>query len=204
MIVLSLALGLAFSLTTNVTQGKTITELSSMDVLSANMLGTDLANIMLIIFTAVSVSKEFSTRLINVSLAIIPDRRKFFIGKLITFFLLSAAISIVVVLLSYLASRMILTANNMPEVSLQDFTVRRFVLGVMVMPVFYTIITAAAVFLFNGSAGAITFSLGIMILPALVKMFSNTVQRILLPIFPQSAIHSLSGAVKKDSMNHWG
>ncbi len=199
LIVLSLILGLIFSLTTNVTQGKAITDLSSMDVLSANMLGVDLANIMLIIFTAISISKEFSTKLINVSLVITPNRKKFFLGKIITFFLLSTAISIIVVILAYLASQLILTVNDMPRVTLQDLAVRQFILGVMTMPIFYAIITVAAVFLFNSGAGAITFSLGVMALPALIKMFSNSIQRTLLPVFPQSAIHSLAGVVKKGS-----
>ncbi len=204
LIVLSLVLGLIFSLTTNVTQGKAITDLSSMDVLSANMLGVDLANIMLIIFTAISISKEFSTKLINVSLVITPNRKKFFLGKIITFFLLSTAISIIVVILAYLASQLILTVNDMPRVTLQDLAVRQFILGVMTMPIFYAIITVAAVFLFNSGAGAITFSLGVMALPALIKMFSNSIQRTLLPVFPQSAIHNLSGLVKEGSAESLG
>ncbi len=204
LILLSLVMGLIFSLTTNVTQGKTIVELSSMDVLSANMLGVDLANIMLIIFTAISIAMEFSTNLINVSLVITPRRREFYLGKLITFFLISTVISLAVVILAYLASQMILTANEMPRVSFQDSAVRRFVFGIMVMPIFYTIITVAAAFLLNSSAGAIIFSFGLMVLPALIKMFSNTVQRIFLPIFPQSAIHNLSGLVKEGSAESLG
>ena len=43
-----------------------------------------------------------------------------------------------------------------------------------------------------------------MALPALIKMFSNPIQRTLLPVFPQSAIHSLAGVVKKALVNHWG
>lgn len=73
-------------------------------------------------------------------------------------------------MLTYLASQVILTANNMPRVSFQDFAVKQFVLGV-IMPIFYAIITVVAAFLFNSSAGAITFSLGLIVLPALVKMF---------------------------------
>ena len=204
LIVLSLILGLIFSLTTNVTQGRAITELSPMDVLSANMLGVDLANIMLIVFTAISIAKEFSTKLINISLVITPDRKKFFFARLITYFLLSLVISIILVILSYLASQLILTANNIPVLSLKDNKVRQFISGVMIMPAFYTIITVAAVLLFNSGAGAITFSLAIMALPALIKMFSSSIQRVLLPVFPQSAIHSLAGVVKKGSAEAMG
>jgi ABC-type transport system involved in multi-copper enzyme maturation permease subunit len=204
LILVSLVLGLIFSLTTSVTQGKAIVELSSMDVLSSNILGVDMANIMLIIFTAMSISKEFTTKLINISLAITPNRKRFYLGKVITFFILSAIISIVIVLLSYSTSQLILAANKMPLVTLRDNAVRQFIIGVMIMPLFYAIITVAATFIFKSSAGAITFSLVVMIIPALVKMFSDSIQRILLPIFPQTAIHSLSGAVEKGSAESIG
>lgn len=204
LIIASLILGLVFSLTTNVTQGKAIIELSSMEVLSANMLGVDLANIMLIIFTAISIAKEFSSKLIDVSLVATPNRKKFFFGKFITYFLISTAISIVVALLTYVASQLILKVNGMPLTSLQDSAVRQFVLGVMVMPIFYGLITVAAAFIFNSSAGAITFSLGIMVIPAFIKMFSDVVQKLLLPILPQSAIHSLTGAVEKGTFEAIG
>jgi ABC-type transport system involved in multi-copper enzyme maturation permease subunit len=72
------------------------------------------------------------------------------------------------------------------------------------MPIFYSLIKVATTFIFKSSAGGITFSLGIMGIPALVKMFSGSIQKILLPIFPQSAIHSLSGAVGKGSTESLG
>jgi ABC-2 type transport system permease protein len=57
-----LALGLIFSLTTSVTQGKAISEMSSIDVISSCMLGVDVTAIMLIIFAAISNAKEFTTK----------------------------------------------------------------------------------------------------------------------------------------------
>lgn len=44
----------------------------------------------------------------------------------------------------------------------------------------------------------------VMVMPALVKMFSESIQKILLPIFPQSAIHSLLGAVERGSAESLG
>lgn len=201
---LSLAMGLIFALTTNATQGKAITALSPMDVLSAHMLGVDAANVMLILFVAASISKEFSAKLIHVSLAVTPDRKKFFLGKVITFFILSVAVSVLATSLNYLASQVILAANQMPAVSLQDAAARQFIAGVVMMPVFYAVITAAAAFLFSSGAGAAAFALGVMALPALVKMFSDPVQHVLLPIFPQSAIHSLSGIANEASAESMG
>ena len=200
----SLILGLIFSLTTNVTQGRALTELSPREVISANMLGVDLANIMLIVFTALSISKEFSTGQIYSSLAITPDRKRFFFGKLITYCLLSIIVSILITFLIYLTSQLILLANGMPGVSFQSTGIRQFVSGVSVMPVFYCLLTVGATFIFKSSGGGITFSLGMIALPALIKMFSDVVQKIFLPVLPQSAIHSLSGVVDKGSYDALG
>ncbi|MDN6736190.1 MAG: hypothetical protein L0L78_11290, partial [Tetragenococcus koreensis] len=66
---ISLLAGLIFTITTNVTQGKTIQELSVMEVFSANMLGVDFANILFIIFTALTITREITSQTIHTSLA---------------------------------------------------------------------------------------------------------------------------------------
>lgn len=200
----SLLLGLLFSLTTNVTQGKVITELSPMDVFSANMLGVDLTNIMLIIFPALMIAKEFSTGLINISLIVTPNRKQFFTTKLLCYVLLSALISLVTIILLFLSTQLILAANGMQLIELTDSAILQFMSDVFVMPIFYTIITVAATFLFKNIAGGITFTLGIMVLPSLVKMFPDSIQRLFLPIFPQSAIHSISGVLEQGSPESLG
>ncbi|WP_080874651.1 ABC transporter permease [Oceanobacillus timonensis] len=91
---ISLALGFIFAVTTNVTQGTAITDLSVMEVVSANMLGVDLASILLIVFTALTISREFTAETIYTTLATVPNRKKLFLGKYIIFFLLSIAMSI--------------------------------------------------------------------------------------------------------------
>ena len=199
LIVASLMLGLIFALTTNVTQGKAISEIPPIDVISACMLGVDVTAIMLIIFAAISNTKEFSTKLIHVTLAVTPNRKRLFLSKLITYFLLGTVISLIVTALTFLAGQLILLANGRPMVSLADPFFRQFILGTLFMPVFYCLLTVAAVFVFRSSGGAITFSLGIMFVPALVKMFSQSIQKIILPLLPQASLHSLSGIASKGS-----
>jgi len=69
----------------------------------------------------------------------------------------------------------------------------------MVMPIFYCLLTVAATFMFRNSAGAITFSLGILFIPGLIRMFSDTIQKLIIPILPIAALHSISGIAEKDS-----
>lgn len=198
-IIASLILGLIFSLTTSVTQGKVISEISPIDVISSCMLGVDVTAIMLIIFAAVLNAKEFSTKLIHVTLAVTPNRKKFFCSKLITYLLIATIISLIVTLLTFLVGQMILFVNGRPMVSIEDPFLRQFILGTLFMPVFYCVLTVAAVFIFRNSGGAVTFSLGVMFVPALVKMFSQGVQKTILPILPQASLHSLSGTALKGS-----
>jgi len=198
-IIASLMLGLIFALTTNVTQGKAISEIPPIDVISSCMLGVDVTAIMLIIFAAISNAREFSTKLIHVTLAVTPNRKRFFLSKLITYLLIATIISLVVTLLTFIAGQLILFVNGRPMVSIVDPFLRQFILGTLFMPVFYCILTVAAIFIFRSSGGAITFSLGIMFIPALVKMLSQGIQKIILPLLPQASLHSLSGTALKGS-----
>ncbi|MCT1902792.1 ABC transporter permease [Oceanobacillus sojae] len=201
---ISLVAGFIFSVTTHVTQGRSITDLSVLEVVSANMLGMDLASILLIIFTGLSVSREFTAETIYSSLAVVPDRKKFFMGKYITFFLLSIVLSVLLITLIYLSSQIILMMNNMDAANLTNTDIRQFVLGMMVMPMFYCLLTVAATIFFKSSGGGMAFSIIVMAVPALINMFPDTVQKILLPFMPQSAIHSLSGTAAEGSFEALG
>ncbi|GAB2558939.1 hypothetical protein [Gracilibacillus alcaliphilus] len=201
---ISLLIGFIFTVTTNVTQGVAITDLSVMEVVSANMLGVDLASILLIIFTALTISREFTAETIYTSLAAVPNRKRLFLGKYITFLLLSIVVSILMVALIYLTSQIILMANNMSLASLAEADIRQFVFGVLLMPVFYCLLSVAATILFKSSGGGITFPIVILAIPALLNMFPDTIQKVLLPLLPQSAIHSLSGTVGAESFETSG
>ncbi len=198
LLITSLAMGLIFSLTTNVTQGKSIAEMNPTDIISASMLGIDVAAIMLIIFTALSISNEFSTKLIHVSLAVTPDRKRFYYSKFLTYCLLAGVISLLVTFTTFFAGQLVLVANGIPMASLKDNSLVQLIIGSAVMPVFYCLLTVAATFIFRSSAGGITFSLVVMFIPALIKMGPENIQKLILPILPQSSLHSLSGIVSEN------
>src|SRR5690625_5547720 len=69
---LSIFFGITFLSTIELTAGKKLTALSSIEVMDITLLGIDVTTIMLIIFTANFISKEFSTDAIHTSLAITP------------------------------------------------------------------------------------------------------------------------------------
>ena len=192
-ILVSLLMSLVFSLTTSITRGKTLSQIPPIDVVTASMLGIDVSAIMLIVFTALSISSEFSTKLIHVSLAVTPNRKRFYYSKFVTYFLLSLVTSLIVTLLTYLIGHLILNINGLTLDSFDVVTLHQFVLGCMIMPIFYCLLTVAATFIFRNSAGAITLSLGVLLFPGIINLLSNGIRKWIIPIMPMSAVHSLSG-----------
>lgn len=193
LVILSVAAAVLLCLTTPVTTGRRLSELRPDEVLSMNLLGVDVANIMLIVFTALGIHREFSTKMIQVTLPLTPYRLRFLGAKFLTYFGLSWALGVVTVALAYLVSQALLVVNGMPSLTLTEMHTVRMLLGVMVMPVFYCLLTLAATFIFWNSAAAITFSLGVLAAHALVGLLPGAVRSVLLPLTPQSAIHNLAG-----------
>ena len=203
-VLVSIIMGIIFSSTTSLTKGQTLSELPPIDVITASMLGVDVAAIMFIIFTALSISSEFSTKLIHVSLAVTPNRKRFYFSKFATYFLLSVMISLIVTVLTYFAGYLILKLNGLSIDAFEVVTLRQFSIGCLIMPIFYCLLTVAATFIFRNSAGAITFSLGVVLLPGLINLFSSSLRQWIIPIMPMSAFHSLAGVAKPGSYESIG
>lgn len=199
-VLVSVLLGALFTLTTNVTQGRTLSELTPMNIFSANMLGVDLGALLLIAFTATTIGREFSSNGIRLTLGATPHRVKFFLGKFVTYLLVAGGMSFVMVGLIFGSTQFILAANNQSLLSLGDSEVWQFIVGVFLMPVFYSLVTVAATFLFGSSGGSIVFSLLVMFLPALIRMFAETIPELFLPLFPEIALHNVSGTVAMESI----
>ncbi|MGF7141674.1 hypothetical protein HNQ56_000084 [Anaerotaenia torta] len=64
-----------------------------MSVIEINMLGVDVAAILLILFSAVQVGREFQGKMIQTYLMAVPDRTRYFGAKLMMFFLLLQSFS---------------------------------------------------------------------------------------------------------------
>ncbi|MBC8060485.1 MAG: MerR family transcriptional regulator [Clostridiaceae bacterium] len=109
----------------------------------------------------------------------------------------SIAIGIMITLLTFLSGQIILSSNGMNMVSLSSFELIQLLVGCAVIPIFYCLLTVCLTFLFQSSAGSISFTLGTMLLPAFITWFSTPVQQVLLPIMPRSALHSLAGIAER-------
>jgi len=186
---LSIFFGITFLFTIDLTAGKKLTALSSIEVMDITLLGIDVTTIMLIIFTANFISKEFSTDAIHTSLAITPLRQKYFLSK--TFFIvkLTILVSIALISLIFIIDQFILSINNMDRLSLLNQALLIKLIGAVIMPIFYSLLSMAGTFYTQLASGGVTFALGVMFMPALIKMFPASFSDVVLPIFPENSLH---------------
>jgi ABC-type transport system involved in multi-copper enzyme maturation permease subunit len=188
--VLSIVFGAIFLFTIGITQGEQLTDLSFMEMIDISFLGIDVAAIMLIIFTAMFISKDLAPGAVHTNLAITPVRRKYFLSKILFLAILFILISITVVALLLITSQFIATANGVSGLSSAESGIFLTIIGSVIMVLFYGILSAAGTFYIQSTAGGITFALAVMFLPALIKMFSADVSDALLAIFPENALQS--------------
>lgn len=188
---LSLLFSITFLFTIDITQGKKLVELTRFEVLDITLLGIDVVAIMLIIFTAIFIAKEFTTGAIYTSLAITPVRQKYFISKLLFITLLSFLISIVIILFIFGLNQLVLSIYDLERLSFFGEGLFIKLIGLTIMPIFYSLLSATAAFYTKSAAGGIAYGLGVMFLPALLKMFPANFSDIALAIFPETSLHLL-------------
>lgn len=193
-IVISVLVGAIFSITTNITQGKALKELTTLEIIEVNLLSIDVATIFLIIFISMEIGKEFQSGSIQTYISIIPNRKEYFFSKLLTFLGISTIISIIVGMISLGNGYLIVKMLNKPFPPIDG--VMRFFLGCIFMPITYTVLITCSAIFFRSTAGGIVSVISIMFLPSIIKIFPDFIQEVFVPILPATSIHSLAGVVE--------
>ncbi len=200
--IFSILMGLVLAFTTEITQHKSLSGLKPMSVIEVNMLGLDVATILLILFVAVQIAREFQKKTIQIYLAMAPDRTRYFAAKLLTFFSLSLVVGIIVALITLGNGQLILSAiqgQTLPASEVWQFTA-----VCVAMPLFYTLLTVCAAFFSRSTAAGIVIPFVVMFLPAIAELFPQSIQEVIIPILPASAIHTLSGMAQRGSIEYTG
>ena len=188
-IFLSILFGVILLLTINVTEGRTLTELSGIEVVDITYLGMDVATIMMIIYAALFLSNNITNEAVHFNLAITPNRFKFFMAKISFVSLLSLFMGLIVLVSLTAVSQIIMSFNSMGRLELFTQASLLKMIGSLLMIIVYSLLSATVIFFGQSAAVGITFSLGLMFLPALVRMFPEFIGDILLPIFPETSIN---------------
>ncbi len=194
--------GLLFSLTTSLTQGRTLSELKPMEIISINLLGVDAVSIFLLIFAAIQIGREFQEGSIESYLSAAPKRRQYFFAKASIFFLIALIIGIIVALVTLMNGKLLVSALHKPMP--ESDTIRQLVAGCIVMPVFYSLLAVCASFIAKNTAAGIVLPASVLFLPIFSKLLPKILQSLVVPVLPSSAIHTLSGIATKNSMEYSG
>ncbi|MDI9469562.1 MAG: ABC transporter permease [Bacillota bacterium] len=195
-------IGVLFSLTIRLTQGRPLSEFEPMQIVSVNMLGVDVASLFLLVFIAMQIGREFQEKTIQSYLSATPARARYFLAKAAVFFLIALVTGVVVALATQISGRFFVASVHKqmpPAAELWQFTA-----GVIVMPVFYALLTVCASFSARNTAGGILAPVFVLFLPELVRFFPEMLQAMTIPALPASAIHTLSGAAEKGSLEDTG
>lgn len=200
--IFSVLTGLVFAFTTEITQQRALSELKPMSVIEVNMLGVDVATILLVFFAAVRIGREFQGKTIQTYLITTPDRTRYFGAKLATFFLLSFAVGVIVALITLGNGQLILSSIHGRALPASE--VWRFAAGCVAMPLFYVLLTVCAAFFSRSTAAGIVIPLAVMFLPAVAELLPQTIQEAFIPVLPASAIHTLSGTARAGSIEYTG
>lgn len=201
-ILISLVVSLLLLTSLNVTQNKTITEFASFDILSVSMYGLDVVAIMLTIFVAISLGKELNSKQLYFTIQTCPNRTKLFMIKMLFYFAISVVLSLIALILLIAMTQFALYINGM---SLINFTYTeniRLIIATFIMPIFYTIVAVAFSFLLRSTGLTITSTFLLIALPSIFKLFGELIASIFVPLFPQSAIHSIGGVINSESLEY--
>src|SRR5699024_6396908 len=186
-LLLSIIFSITFLFTIDLTAGKKLAELSSIEMIYITFLRIDVTAIMFIIFTANFISKEFLTGAIHTSLAIRPLRQKYFLSKILFIAKLSFLVSIILTCTIVIIDYFILTVNSMDGLLFNHALLVKLI-GAVIMPVFYSLLSVAGTFYMQSASGGIVFASVVMFIPALIKMFPTNFSDSILPILPESSL----------------
>ncbi|MDF5756527.1 hypothetical protein [Spongiactinospora sp. TRM90649] len=164
---------------------------ATLDPVSISLSGLDVAVISLIVFGALVITSEYSTKQITVTLAAVPSRPRLLAGKALVVALVALVAGVIVSFVSFFVGQAFFASLDMQS-SLADSTALWAVLRAAVLLPLIALIALAVGTLVRSSAGAITIVIGGIYLPGVVAMLLPAWARDnIYPFFPGAAVTNL-------------
>lgn len=184
---------IVFCISLPVTQGQTLAQTATGDVLTASLLGIDAATIAAIVLAAIAVGSEYSTGMIAQSIAVTPDRSRLLHAKTAAIALMTGAIGAFGVILVALVAGGAIASTGREFGEIFASSGPRLLAGSILMPIFYGTLAAFLAFALRHTSGGILGSVAVLVLSAIVGWFGSDIDRILTPLTPLAGLHSISG-----------
>ena len=189
-VLVSTLMALLFVVSLPLTQGTSIDTLPAMQVVSAALVGIDVAGIVVMVMGASFAGSEYSTGLAQPTFLLAPRRTAVVLAKAGVVAAVAVVLSVVTAALCTLVGQVALLVAGRSPAPL-DTELLQLALGSALNPVFYALIALFAALIFRSTGGGIITALLVLLLPATSLLPGLG---ILTPLLPTSALHSLAGA----------
>jgi ABC-2 type transport system permease protein len=173
-----------------VTQGRGIGAVPATEVVSAALLGVDVAAIVLMVLGASVAGSEYATGLAQQTFLMTPRRGRVVLAKAVVTASVAGAVAVLVAVLCPLVAQLVLVASGLPAAPV-DGALLRLAAGSALGPVFYALVGLAAALVLRSTGGGVVAALAVLALPTVTSWTPGL--DVLTPLWPGTALHGLSG-----------
>lgn len=208
-VLLSILTTVVLVLTFPVTQGIDLAAADSTEVISASILGVDVAAAVLVVLAAWFAGIELRSGAIAESLVRARRRREVVIAKTNVIAVVSAltavVVAIIVTALGTILAATVTAADWSAAVDLAlDARTLRLAFGSALMPLVFSLLALFGAFCFRSTAGGVLTALAVIACSMVAGWLPAPLASMILPLLPLSAVHSLSGVAALGSPEHIG
>jgi hypothetical protein len=195
-VVLTVGLSLAAAMVV-VSQWSTMTatDKAAFAPVGVSVLGANLAVLVIGVLGVLMTTSEFSTGLVNSTLAAVPTRLPVLWGKAAVYCAVALTVTVPATLVAFFASQAILSGNHL-QTDLGHTGVARSVLGSALFLTITGLLGLGLGGIFRSTAAAVTTLLGILfVLPALVTILPASLANSISPYLPGNAGRAITTVV---------
>lgn len=161
--------------------------------ITASMVGTVFGLIVYSVFGVLTVSREYASGTMRLTLTATPNRRQVFLAKLTLVTAIVTVAGVATTVSMFAISQAVFSATGMPTASFTDGDALHMVLGLGLAMPFFPIMGMAFGMLLRSTAGGITTALGLLWLPQIFGEFVPTwFQEHILSLLPSNGIDSVT------------
>ncbi|SMY04918.1 MULTISPECIES: ABC-2 transporter permease [Brevibacterium] len=198
-VTIALSIGVAVFVTVLIT----VFNDGSANPLSLSLIGPFLGTWLLVVLAANVVATEYSTGMIQQSLAVTPRRGRLIASKLLFVAAISLLSGLVLSFLCYAVGQLILSGTDRPSIGLGDVSTVRAVTVTGVFTLIYPLIAASLAFVTRHATGAVLLTLLIAFFPmVMAELGSSTWAEIAVRFAPGGPMESLTGQAQPGTVGY--
>jgi ABC-2 type transport system permease protein len=182
------------SLSSSVTMGQSVVEMSPVQIVEVGTVGADLAAFVVAGLAASAVASEFGSGMMAMTLTATPRRWRIVAAKALLLTALGTVAGPLAVLTSVSVSQLVVIGQGAQPLDLAaDPRIMALLLAASLMAPFCAVLAVAFAFITRNTSAAVTALVGVMSLTALIDQLPPVWRAAMLPFAPVSALGSIAG-----------